>query len=67
MPDCTEMHGPQNIKSREITFSLEVHPISTRLPDHEYILFIGMDASELNTLRTGDTDLRFYITTVQDG
>ena len=22
---------------------------------------------ELNTLRTGDTDLRFYITTVQDG
>ena len=22
---------------------------------------------EFNTLRTGDTDLRFYITTVQDG
>jgi len=22
---------------------------------------------ELNTLRTGDADLRFYITTVQDG
>ena len=22
---------------------------------------------ELNTLRTGDADLRFYVTTVQDG
>jgi len=22
---------------------------------------------EINTLRTGDTDLRFYVTTVQDG
>jgi len=25
------------------------------------------NAKHLNTLRTGDEDLRFYITTVQDG
>ena len=25
------------------------------------------DLSTVNTLRTGDADLRFYITTVQDG
>jgi hypothetical protein len=25
------------------------------------------DITEVNTLRTGDADLRFYITTVQDG
>ena len=27
----------------------------------------GRDGSAVNTLRTGDADLRFYITTVQDG
>ena len=26
-----------------------------------------LQANVLNTLRTGDVDLRFYITTVQDG
>ena len=27
----------------------------------------NFNGTELNTLRTGDADLRFYITTVQDG
>ena len=27
----------------------------------------GSDSGKLDTLRTGDADLRFYITTVQDG
>ena len=30
------------------------------------ILRVGV-TDKLNTLRTGDADLRFYITTVQDG
>ena len=28
---------------------------------------LAASAEEINTLRTGDADLRFYITTVQDG
>jgi hypothetical protein len=28
---------------------------------------VALIAKALNTLRTGDADLRFYITTVQDG
>jgi len=27
----------------------------------------AIDLDRINTLRTGDADLRFYITTVQDG
>ena len=26
-----------------------------------------LDPEDINTLRTGDADLRFYVTTVQDG
>jgi len=32
-----------------------------------YIAYIFSAGRMLNTLRTGDADLRFYITTVQDG
>jgi hypothetical protein len=34
---------------------------------HFTVKFTGNGAGLLNTLRTGDADLRFYITTVQDG
>ena len=32
-----------------------------------YFIFSSESGSDINTLRTGDADLRFYITTVQDG
>ena len=32
-----------------------------------YIFDDLRESADLNTLRTGDADLRFYITTVQDG
>jgi len=31
------------------------------------VLVIKLKFYDLNTLRTGDADLRFYVTTVQDG
>ena len=34
---------------------------------HPRALVSYMSSSAVNTLRTGDADLRFYITTVQDG
>jgi len=33
----------------------------------QYFVFILRMIHIINTLRTGDADLRFYITTVQDG
>ena len=36
-------------------------PVASRYTD------CTIPANQVNTLRTGDADLRFYITTVQDG
>ena len=34
---------------------------------HTYVLQINLLSSAINTLWTGDADLRLYVTTVQDG
>jgi len=32
-----------------------------------FLLGYALEPNAINTLRTGDADLRFYVTTVQDG
>ena len=53
-------HNIQNDISLYLILSLFVHTTDHRLKHVELIRII-------NTLRTGDADLHFYITTVQDG
>jgi len=56
----SELYLTYNIQKRQI--SITPGGIRTRIPSKR------TDADpHLNTLRTGDADLRFYITTVQDG
>jgi len=52
------MHGPMNIKFNSV-FLCQYHSNKT--------VHSSSSLSPVNTLRTGDADLHFYITTVQDG
>jgi hypothetical protein len=65
--DVRTMRRP-NIDSDQYLLKIIVNQ---KLPKIYYIkntAFIGRwDESNLNTLRTGDANLRLYITTVQDG
>jgi len=51
---------PVNTKRSSLYASIQSVPRSKHSPS-------GLQKLSVNTLRTGDADLRFYITTVQDG
>ena len=48
-------------------FHIHLSPCDSRYHSNVLELQTGCFVPEFNTLRTGDADLRFYVTTVQDG
>jgi len=60
------LHGATDVKKKK-TSIMSFKKVLIPPNFHKILHYRLIEGCLVNTLRTGDADLRFYITTVQDG